>query len=136
MIYRDSDWNMDIAIQIDERTFRLMPYEKYVKSNEIVHLIDVGDKNKFGDIDIGMARLAKEFLDTPYDFMGFVGMAIVKLAKFFKRKIKNPLASSSSVICSEGATLALQYGGCPEADSLHAASTSPQDLLNFLMKKG
>lgn len=132
MVYYDTDWNMDMVIQIDEYGFRLVPFERYKKYNEIKHIFDMSNP-KYGNFEEGMAQLSREFAGTHYDFKGFIGMGLVILWRAMKRRIKNPLASKGTLICSEGATLALQYGKCPGSDVLVADSTSPQNLLDFMM---
>jgi hypothetical protein len=122
-----------MVVQVDEFGFRLVPLTKFKKKNKVIHLIQV-DKLEFGDFEAGLAKVAREFVGEMYDFKGFIGMALVLAHRAFKRKIKNPMASKQTIICSETAVLALQYAGCPGAEMLIADSTSPEDLLCFLKK--
>lgn len=131
MVYYDEDWKLEMVIQIDEFGYRLIPFERYKKGNEVKFLFDMSNP-KYGNFEEGMIRLSREFAGTKYDFKGFIGMGLVLFWRAFKRRIKNPWASKGTLICSEGAALALQYGGCPGSDKLIPDSTSPQDLLDFL----
>lgn len=71
-------------------------------------------------------------LGDDYDFTGLFGMAINVLGRWFKAKWKNPWNNPRSMFCSEFVVKTLQQSGYPGADRLEAATTTPQDLLDFL----
>lgn len=71
-------------------------------------------------------------LGQAYGYSTLIGMFPVMVARWFGKKIKNPLASSRSMICSERNTRLLQAAGYPEADALDPATTDPEMLMEFL----
>ena len=134
MAYEDVDWKCTMIVQIDEFGFRLVPMSKFIKKNVIKDMV-LMDLNH-GDFESGLARVARDYVGEMYDFKGFFGMGLAllfkRLFKGIKRRIRNPMASKETVICSEGAVLALQYGNCPKSEQLIPDSTSPQKLKEFL----
>lgn len=78
-------------------------------------------------------RESFKWLGQRYDYAGLVGMAWVMLSRAFRHKVKNPLASSHAMFCSEEVTRVLQSAKYPGADALDARSTDPETLRKFLM---
>lgn len=125
-LYYDKDWGFDVVLEAHELGFRLLPYEHFKRQNNIIALFIPKM-----DIDVGLARVAKEFLGRAYDFGGLLGMSVVLLGRFLKRKWRNPFQSSKAAFCSEACVLALLYSDFPQAEHLLPHETSPQDLMNF-----
>lgn len=71
-------------------------------------------------------------LGQSYGYSTLIGMLPVMVARWFGKKIKNPLASSRSMICSERNTRILQAAGYPGANELDPATTDPETLMEFL----
>lgn len=126
-IYYDHEWKMDMVMEAHEVGFRLLPYERFKQKNNIV-----ATYTPLLDINVGTARVVKEFLGRAYDFGGLFGMAIVLLGRFLRRKWRNPLNSSHAAFCSEACALALLYSDFPQAETLQPNEMGPQDLMDFL----
>lgn len=109
--------------------FRIITFAQFQKDNTVVDLIELPPSSEKG------LALASNWLGTAYDYLGLFGEAFVQFARWFKRKVKNPLASSTKMVCSEAVTLMLQGINYPGADALIPESTSPEDLLIFLQSK-
>lgn len=71
-------------------------------------------------------------LGQPYDYLGLIGMAFVMLGRRLGKKWSNPLASTHAMICSERVTRVLQGSNYPFTERYEPASTTPEDLLEFL----
>jgi len=73
-------------------------------------------------------------LGQSYGYSTLIGMFFVMIARWFGKKIKNPLASARSQICSERNTRLLQAAGYPGAEALDPPTTDPETLMEFLSK--
>lgn len=127
-VYRDLDWNMDVVLEAHELGIRLLPLDAFERANVIVKMVT--PKNP---IEVGLRMVAHSYLGSMYDFAGLVGMAVVMLGRFLKRKWKNPFRGSKSVYCSEAVVLALLASPGYETVPLDPDS-SPEDLLTFFEK--
>ena len=124
-VYRDADFNMDMVMEAHELGFRLTPFEHFQKNNKIVALIT--PKN---NIDEGLRVIAHRYLGSMYDYAGLVGMAVVMVGRWLKRKWSNPFRGSKLVYCSEAVILAMKAS--PGYGSMMLDSDSdPQVLLNW-----
>jgi len=126
-IYFDHDWHLDMVLEAHEVGFRLIPYERFQQRNRIVAVY-----TPMLDINVGTARVVKEFLGRAYDFGGLFGMSIVMLGRWLRRKWRNPWDSSKAAFCSEACVLALKYSDYPKAEHLTPHEMGPQDLMDFL----
>jgi hypothetical protein len=117
--YFDNDFEMYCVMEAHEFGFRIIPWALFEKLNTIVKVVTPQH-----DIEVGLQRVAREYLGTSYDYMGLVGMAFVAIGRFFKNKWNNPFKSSSTVFCSEAVARAM----VPPED------VEPQDLLTFFEK--
>jgi hypothetical protein len=82
-------------------------------------------------IDVGIQK-SFDWLGQRYDYIGLFGMFFVMVARWFKKKIRNPLSSSTSMWCSEAGAKILQISGYPGAEKLDPPTTTPEDLRDFL----
>lgn len=82
-------------------------------------------------LDVGFVASFKQ-LGQPYGYLVLLGMAFVMLGRKFGKHWKNPLKSAHSMICSERNATILAASGYPHAAMLDAASTSPEDLRQFM----
>lgn len=83
--------------------------------------------------------VAKSFawLGSRYDYTGLLGMAWVQVCRFFRHKtVRNPLASSHAMFCSESVARVLQMAGYPGAQHLDPSSTDPETLRLFMLSTG
>lgn len=125
--YYDENFGQDMVVEAITSGFHVRPLSKLLSDSTIVHRVTLANHYK------PLPILAK-WLDKRYDFGGLIGEAFVKIAQLFKRRIKNPLASSSALFCSESAVKLLQELGYPGAETLVAETTDPQMLYDFLQK--
>ena len=124
-LYADQDWGADFVLEAHELGFRLLPFERFEKENQVVRVVTPSE-----DIDDGV-KWAAHWLGTAYDFSGLVGMAWVVLGRVFKRRWTNPLQNSRAMFCSEMTVEVLRRSGVPWAQSLVPSTVSPQDLLDL-----
>jgi hypothetical protein len=81
-------------------------------------------------VDIsGGLKASIKLLNEGYDYVGFIGYIPVIIARYFKKSIKNPIASSNKLICSEFVLMLDTYGEIPEWNKLDKRSTDPETLL-------
>lgn len=71
-------------------------------------------------------------LGQKYGWWTLFGMAFVMAARRLGKKIRNPLANSHSMICSERVARIMIASGDPGALQFDPAATEPQDLLTYL----
>jgi len=76
------------------------------------------------------------WLGSRYDYQGLLGMSWVVLMRWLGKKVKNPLASSRSMFCSESVTRVLQLAKYPGADRLDPSATDPETLRKFMLATG
>lgn len=126
LLYRDTDFELDMVMESHELGFRLIPYEKFKLHNRVVQVLDP-------DVDPtpGLKLLAHSLGDV-YDYGGLLGMSVVLLGRWFKRKWRNPLQSPKHMFCSEAIVVALQASASKKAEDLVPGSTSPQMLRDAL----
>jgi hypothetical protein len=84
-------------------------------------------------VDAGFLKSWDE-LGQPYGYCVLVGMLFVMTARRLGKRIKNPFTSAHSMICSERGVRVLQDSGYPGAGELDPASTTPEDLLEFVTR--
>ena len=87
------------------------------------------------DLDEAVAK-SFQWLGSRYDYAGLIGMSWVMLCRWLGKKVRNPLASSHSMFCSESVTRVLQLAKYPGADALDPSSTDPETLRKFLIATG
>ena len=127
-VYHDSDFDMDMVMEAHELGFRLTPFEHFQKHNSVVKLVVPQNP-----IDLGLRIVAHRYLGTMYDYAGLIGMSVVMIGRWLKRKWSNPFRGSKSVYCSESVILAMKKSPGYEKLDLDSDS-SPQDLLNYFEK--
>lgn len=82
----------------------------------------------------GVLRICAQWLGRRYDYEGAAGFLWVALGRLIRRKLKNPLASSRALFCSEAIAAALKELGHPAFTDAEPATVSPQDLMNRLRR--
>lgn len=100
----------------------------FERGNTVVELVEPHVSIEKGVLD------SLDWLGQRYDYVGLVGMLPVMLARWVGKKLRNPLASSSAMFCSEAGARVLQDAGYPGAEKLDPPSTTPEDLLEFLSR--
>jgi len=81
------------------------------------------------DLSDGL-RHAYTHIGSKYDYIGLLGYAVVILAwRWFKAKIKNPLANKDAVVCSEFIIHFDHAKIIPEWRGLDPETTTPETLL-------
>jgi hypothetical protein len=90
------------------------------------------------DLDPFVAlRICRQWLQTPYDYLGLLGEAPVMIGKLFGQRWDNWFAGPHHMYCSEAATLLAQQAPGGEAlkrlvMTLRARTTDPASLLQVL----
>jgi len=86
------------------------------------------------DIHPALARVRRDFED-PYDIAGLFGMVLVTIMlKWFKRRIKNPLASPSGVFCSEFVAKILVEAKLPGTEHWDPQGMTPKQVEAYCAK--
>lgn len=81
------------------------------------------------DVADGLSAAIKELGDR-YDYMGILGFAwVLFAARWLHRKIKNPLASPTAMVCTEFVLSIDRDDRIPEWRELDAERTTAEDLL-------
>jgi hypothetical protein len=124
-LYWDDDFQCDMVLESHELGFRLITWQRFVKKNRIIALVEPAY-----NLDPGFLKLG-EWVGSAYDFGGLVGQAFVQLGRWFKRKVRNPFRSSRSMFCSESIARCMMWAGHPDAKTFSPKETTPQDLLTF-----
>lgn len=128
-VYFDVDFEMDVVLEAHELGFRLMPRKQFERYNRVVKLVTPRHP-----IDAGLKVVAQRYLGSMYDFAGLLGMAVVMVGRWLRRKWKNPFRGAKSVYCSEAVILAMKAS--PGYAELRLASdSSPQDLLDWFERE-
>lgn len=118
----------DLVFEEGPDGFHARTVENFSKGNRIVRVIEP----KY-PIDAGV-EAAFVWLGQRYDYVGLLGMFFVMVARWFGKKIHNPMSSASSMFCSEAGARVLQLSGYPGSEALDPAATTPMDLMEFLSR--
>lgn len=78
----------------------------------------------------GGVQHAVHLIGEHYDYIGLLGYAVVLLTwRWFKKRLKNPLASPTALVCSEFVLRVNQDGKITEWVGLDPEATTAQDIL-------
>ncbi len=124
-VYFDATFEMEVVLEAHELGFRVMPRAHFERYNRVVKLVAPRHA-----IDAGLRRVGQRYLGSMYDFAGLLGMTVVMIGRWLKRKWKNPFRGSKAVYCSESVILAMKASPGYEGLKLPTES-SPQDLLDY-----
>lgn len=98
--------------------------EEWLKHNKVVKV------RRFRlDVTRGL-QSAIGLLNARYDYVALLGYPLVMLARWFGRKIKNPLASASAQVCSEFLLHVDAFDEVPEWNAFEWDTTTPLELMN------
>ena len=117
-----------VVVGGDWNGFMMQSYKRFRRDNYIVavpHLVQSIDNASGYFLDR---------LDDPYDWVGFIGMGLVELGRRTGRKFRNPWGSGSRAFCSKALVQALQSVNYPGTEGLVPGETSPQVLLDHMLK--
>ncbi|MBN1206247.1 MAG: hypothetical protein JXB05_15125 [Myxococcaceae bacterium] len=129
-LYWDDDFECDMVLEAHELGFRLITWQRFVRKNRIIALVEPAHP-----LDSGFLRLG-EWVGSAYDFGGLIGQAFVQFGRFLQRKWRNPFRSSRSMFCSESIARCMQWAEHPDARHFSPKETAPQDLLVFYRGQG
>ena len=117
-----------VLIQADFGGVQVSPRAQYLKRARVV-----AEFRWPGDPTVELERACRR-LGEKYDYVGLLGFGFVVLARWFKRKARNPLSSPSATVCSE-LVRGIDPGGdvVPEWKALDPEQTTPEDLLDVCM---
>lgn len=121
---------MWVVAEAHELGFRRTPWKRFQRYNKIIGLF--APKRS---IDAGARKVLQEYDGTHYD-LGMIGMAIVRLGKWLKRKWSNPFRDPKHVFCSESVVLAMRWSGGYEDFVDPAEEIDPETLLNYFAADG
>jgi hypothetical protein len=107
----------------------IIPWSKFLRQNQVVKLIDIPDAY---NLNLGDTL---DMVGEPYDYRGLLGMTLVLVGRWLKRKWKNPTQSGRALFCSEMTVILLQKAGYPGAETLDPRETSPDDILRLLERQ-
>ena len=122
MLYFDHDFCMDMVMDAHETGIRVIPFSKFLQKNNIVEIY-----TPRLSIDAGL-KSAAQWVGTPYDYQGLLGMLWVEIGHWFKRKWKNPLATTKMVFCSKWCVLTMQAAKYPGTTNMDPDDTDPWTL--------
>lgn len=128
--FSDSTLKQEMVMQATIGGFSVMTMREFA-----LHHVVVAQIEPKVSLDQAVVDAADWLGVTHYDYGGLIGGLFVVIGRFFKRKIKNPFASSKALFCSEAVVKILQDAKYPGAEALVPDSTTPQDLLDFMQAK-
>jgi len=110
---------------------QITPRKKQMVNNEIL------EEYKFiPDVTNGLKH-SFDHLGERYDYVGLLGYAIILIMwRWFRRKMKNPLASPTALVCSEFVLHVNHDGQIKEWEGLDPERTTPQDLIEICRLNG
>lgn len=131
MLVDDPFFKLRLVLEAHSTGFRLVTLEKFAGENRIV---TVAIPRR--PLDDAMP-VAGNWLGNAFDARGLAGMAWVLLNRLLHlRKKRNPFRSARALFCSESVVRTLKAAGYPGAEALPEEDTTPQDLLDFLVRDG
>lgn len=106
---------------------KVTPRDKYFSEGDKL----VEEYQFVPDVSTGI-KGSVELLGEGYDYVGLIGYGILILAyRWFKKKIKNPLASPKALVCSEFVVRIDDNKMIEEWNDLDPERTTPQDLIEI-----
>lgn len=109
---------------------KIYPRAKFEKENTLVYEYEV-----LPDMYAELKR-AIEDVGEGYDYVGILGYIPVIVAKWFKKKVKNPLASANKMVCAEFVvSIDKDNKMFPKEITDAAEEVSPQDLVDVCNKR-
>jgi hypothetical protein len=102
---------------------QVTPKSKWFRDNKLVAEYEFKPELSDG------VRHAFMHLGEKYDYVSLLGFVPVLFFRWLRVKIKNPLASAKSMVCSEFVVHVDHEHKIPEWAGLDPETTSPEDLL-------
>ncbi len=128
-LYTDKDFDMEMVMEAHELGFRLVPFEHFIKKNRVVAVFTPQHS-----IDEGLKHVATRYLGTMYDYTGLIGMVVVKVGQWLKKKWKNPFRGANNVFCSEAVVISMRWSeGYAQWDQ-DPDSEDPQALMDYFVE--
>jgi hypothetical protein len=129
VLLEDALFDIDMMLGTERIGFVTLPYERFLEESNVIQVWDPDPSYK---LEVGLYELVKR-IGQPYDKVGLVGMGwVVALARWFKRKVRNPLASNKAMFCSEAVAYMLAKSAVPEAAMLVPERATPRDVVAVL----
>ena len=129
ILLEDALFDIDLMLGTEKIGFVPLPYERFLEENNIIQVWDPDPSYK---LEVGLYELVKR-IGKPYDKIGLLGMGwVVALSRWFKRKVRNPLASAHAMFCSEAVAYMLAKSNVPEAATLVPERATPGDVVQIL----
>jgi hypothetical protein len=128
LLLDDALFDVDMVLGTEREGFVLVPYERFLRKNNVIMIYAPHPDYQ---LDVGLRAVAP-LIGAPYDKVGLIGMAWVMFCSWFKRKVRNPLASSKAMFCSESVAFVLSKSAVPEASMLIPERATPKDVVRVL----
>lgn len=116
-------YNIPIVIHAGVGGVHVSTRKKFLKDSNIVYEFKV-----VPDISDNV-RQAISMVGEKYDYVGLLGFIPVLMFRWFGRKVKNPFASASAVICSEFILAVDKDKKINEWSNLDPEASTPDDVL-------
>jgi hypothetical protein len=124
-------YDRDLIYQASKTMVNFMGVEVFEADNEILKEFEIeisDDQKKI------LMQFAIDNAGKPYGWKEAIGLAIVRLAELFGKKIKNPYSGGSSTyVCSVLASYVIE-NFTNDKDSTPPEDMSPKDVWDFLQK--
>lgn len=117
-------WGFPMVVHASIGGIRVLPRSKFSKKHVLIAEYAVKT-----DITKGLQHTAS-LIDRNYDYKGLFGFLFVIMAAWFKRKIKNPLASPTALFCSEFVLHLDKDDEIPEWNDFEYETTTPGQLMS------
>ena len=133
--YQNHVTGQDLILHAAVLSIHTLTLENFKKHGNVIvkeYMYEVTDQAKIKDL----LTFVYNQSGTPYGWVQLVGMGLVKLAAFFGKKIKNPLADKKkTMVCSEFCAYAVKISGIsPNIDLELTEVGGPSWLDKYLSK--
>lgn len=118
---------MDMVAHATVSGIVLVPRSRFTENNTIIKEFIINQ-----DIENNIVKVFED-LGVQYDYVGVFGFGLVNVLKrWFGLKIKNPLASSKAMVCSEFVVALNKYNNKIESwKDIDPETITPQELLDI-----
>lgn len=127
ILFESAELGGSWALEADLAGVRLRPEARWARGKRVV-----GRFRSRSSLP-GNLRAAAALVGRRYDVTALVGFAwAILMWRWFRRKVRNPLASPRAYVCSEFVVHLREGGGLPEFEGLDPERTSPRVLWRVL----
>jgi hypothetical protein len=131
VLVEDPLFELRLVLEAHSSGFRLVPFSRFVRENEVVALVEPAHPLAGG------LRAAGAWLGEAFDVVGLFGIFLALVRRWFRRgPLRNPLPTPRALFCSEAVIRTMRAARYPGAERLAPEGTTPAELLRFFRDEG